>query len=336
MRKIKRIVSIVSIGLISLSLYGCSSIDKVKSMIFEEDPDVEFIRSDEEDIKVSMESNLRETIIYYENDKGYLVPVKREIPWEEGIGKSVLKNMIDSSAIREDIEKIGFKPIIPSGTKVLGMTVSETTGLCKVDFSSDILNYETKKQEANLVKAIVYTLTEFPNIKEVQIMIDGKEGSTLKHGTDISKPLKRENINLIETSEVNNDGGYSKILVYYKGTNDKKYDHYVPITIPVSAPIVNPEMAVEKLFKKPSKELSGLYTDIPNGVEFKEAKVTDDTIYLSLDLKDKEALKEQDVVDKMTKNIGLTLNQFKDIKNIELLVEGKKLQDTVPAFANEY
>ena len=336
MNKNKTIILLLSTIVISFVVTGCSSIDKVKELMFKENPDIEFIRSDEDEIKASIETNLRETVIYYENESGYLVPIKREVAWEEGIGKAVLKNMVDSVAVREEVSKIGFKPVLPRETQVLGMKVDEATKICEVDFSSHLLNYETKSQEKNIVKAIVYTLTEFPNIEEVQIIIDGKVVGELKHGTIIGEPLKRKDINLVETSETMQDGGYSKILVYYKGINEEKYDYYVPITIPVSSPNISPELAVEKLFGKTPESLQGFYTDIPNGVEFKSAKVEDKTLILDLDLSEKDALESQDIIDKMSKNIGLTINQFEDIEEIKLSVEGKILTDTVPVFANEY
>ena len=39
---------------------------------------------------------IRETIIYYEDDAGYLVPVMRKIPWVEGIAKYTLRMMMDT------------------------------------------------------------------------------------------------------------------------------------------------------------------------------------------------------------------------------------------------
>ena len=333
-RKILMFLLIIT-GLI-LSFKGFNSIDKVKDLMFKDDPDVEFIRSDQDEIKASIETDLRETVIYYEDESEHLVPIKREVAWEEGIGKAVLKNMVDSVAVREEISKIGFKPVLPKGTRVFGMVVDEATKICKVDFSSDLLNYKTKTQEKNIVKAIVYTLSEFPNIDQVQITIEGKTVDELEFGTSIEKPLKREDINLVEVSEMMQEGGYSKILVYYKGTNEQKFDYYVPITIPVSSPNISPEFAVKQLFEKAPDSLAGLYTDIPNGVEFKSAKVDDRTLVLDLDINDEEILKNQQTIDKMSKNIGLTLNQFDGIDKIKLSVEGKILQDTVPVFANEY
>lgn len=336
LKKSKNIILLIISIMTIITTTGCNSVDKVKELMFKEDPDIEFIRSDQDEIKASIETDLRETVVYYENDTGYVVPVKRDIAWEDGIGKAVLKNMVDSVAIREEIAKIGFKPIIPKNTEILGMTINEDTKICTVDFSNDLLNYESKTQEKNIINSIVYTLTEFPNIEEVKITIDGKDMDELKHGTSIEKPLTRKDINLVETSQSLEEGGYSKILVYYKGTNEENYDHYVPVTIPVNSSDIGPEFVVEKLFDKTPENLEGLFTDIPNGVEFKNARLENGTMVLDLDLNDDEILKNQDVIDRMSKNIGLTLNQFDDIENIKLSVKGKILQDTVPAFANEY
>ena len=47
----------------------------------------------------------------------------------------------------------------------------------------------------------------------------------------------------------------------------------------------------------------------------------------------------------MVRNIGLTLSEFDEVEKVELLIDGKNLEDmgmnfqvdmTIPAFANEY
>ena len=63
----------------------------------------------------------------------------------------------------------------------------------QVDFSADLT---TKKgggsaSEILAVSAIVYTLTEFPGVERVQIMIEGKKVATLYGHMDLSEPLGR-------------------------------------------------------------------------------------------------------------------------------------------------
>ena len=39
-------------------------------------------------------AGFRNTIMYYLSDEGFIVPVMRKIPWEEGIGKATLGYLI--------------------------------------------------------------------------------------------------------------------------------------------------------------------------------------------------------------------------------------------------
>ena len=40
-------------------------------------------------LKTEEDDNTRETLVYYQNDAGYLVPVMYRITWEEGIAKKL-------------------------------------------------------------------------------------------------------------------------------------------------------------------------------------------------------------------------------------------------------
>lgn len=50
------------------------------------------------ELQASLEDNssTREVTLYYKDLMGYLVPVNCEIPWEEGIAKATLKQMVSS------------------------------------------------------------------------------------------------------------------------------------------------------------------------------------------------------------------------------------------------
>jgi germination protein M len=337
---IKKLIIVVLIFALGLSLYGCGAIETMKGLVSKDEPDVKIIRSDEDEINTTEDSDLRDTVLYYQNENGYLVPVKRQIPWEEGIAKAALRNMMDTPVIREDIGIIGLKPLLPAGTEIMGMSINQDTGVCKLDFNEQVMDCQSKKEEENLVKGVVYTLTEFPNIQEVQIIIDGKVVSEMRHGTKIKEPLKREDINVVDSSAQ----GSSKIMVYYKGTSNGEYEYYVPVTVPTSAPNANVLTALEELFNG-APELSGLYSDIPNGVVLQGVEVDNGIAYVDVQLEDEDIISDQTTFDNMSKNIGLTLNQFSDISYVEVLIDGQTLeeagldltnQDTVPVFANEY
>ncbi|MTI68583.1 MAG: spore gernimation protein GerM [Firmicutes bacterium] len=338
--KFKKIVILLLLITLTFGVYGCGAIDKMKDIVSKDtNEDVDIVDS-QEGYETSIDENMRNTVLYYKNENGYLVPVMRQIPWEEGIAKAALRNITDSPAIREEIDVIGLNPILPAGTKIKGMAIDPDTGLCRVNFTEEVLNYTNKEDEQGLVKGVVYTLTEFPTINEVQFLVGDKIINELKFGTKVGTPLKRENINL--TENVNSD--QSKIVVYYKSTTNGEYEYYVPVTVPTSAPEPNVMSALNKLFEGPP-ELSGLYTDIPASIALQGVEIKEGIAYINLSNTAMDILKDQSVVDSMNKNIALTLDQFEEIENVQLLINGSTLEEaglkatspeTMPVFANTY
>lgn len=317
--------------------------DEENTSLVPDDTEIEIIRSDEDfGFELTEDDNLRETVLYFRDKQGLLVPVMRKIPWEEGIAKLAVKNMVDSPELRESISSTGLSPIIPAGTEVRGMAIDQETGLCKVDFSREVLNCTSKDEEEDMINGIVYTLTEFPTIDEVQFLVEGEAVSTLTHGTDTSSAFERKNINI--AGDPIEEG--SKVVVYYKGENfEEDFEYYVPVTIPTLAPVPNMYTALELLFDGPPSEL-GLSSDIPRGVSFHGVDVSNETAYVDISF-DYDLSEDAGVVlNSMVRNIGLTLSQFGEIAEVELLVDGETLEEaglkdvyineSVPTFANEY
>lgn len=318
---------IVVLGLTVLSLGK----KMINDRLTVDNDEIEMIRSDENYIALSEDDEgMRKTVLYFRNQEGYLVPVMRKLPWEEGIARATINNMIDSPELREMLSPTGLVPIIPAGTEILGLSVNEETGLCKIDFSENILDNNSEKDEEGLIKGVVYTLTEFPAIKEVQILVGGKSLSSLKFGMDISRPLARENINMIG----NADHGKSRVLVYYKGMDTDEYEYFVPVTIPTLAPQANVYSALDLLFEGPPID-SGLYSDLPRDILLHGVEVKDGTAYVDITYENySESI--DSIFSDIIKNIGLTLSQFEEIETVELLIDGEIINSTIPVFANEY
>lgn len=318
---------IVVLGLTVLTV-GKNFID---NRIGAEEDEIQVVRSDEYKVTEIEDEGMRKTVLYFKNNDNYLVPVMRRIPWEEGIAKASINNMVDSPELRESLSETGLLPVIPAGTEILGMAIDDETGLCKINFSENILNSESEKEEETLIKGVVYTLTEFPTVKKVQILVGGKEMETMNYGSNISEPIARENINLIGDVEQ----GRSKVVVYYKGQTDNNYEYFVPMTVPTLAPTANVYSALDMLFEGPPED-SGLYSELPEEVRLHGIEVKDGTAYV--DISYDSYLEESDEVNisDIIKNIGLTLSEFEEIETVELLVDGEIINSTVPVFANEY
>ncbi|MBU5256134.1 GerMN domain-containing protein [Tissierella praeacuta] len=326
----RRIILFGLIVVLGLTVLGIGK-NLINDRLTAKEEEIEIIRSDEEEVVVAEEEGIRRTVMYFKDKDGYLVPVMRKIPWEEGIARVTLKNMIDSPEVRETLNPTGLLPIIPAGTEVLGISINDETGVCKVDFSDKVLENQSEKEEENFIKGVVYTLTEFPAIREVQILVGGKVIPSLKHGGDISKPLARENINLVGKLE----DGRSKVVVYYKGMNEEEFEYFIPVTVPTLAPVANVYSALDLLFEGPPQDI-GLSSDIPRGVMLQGVEVKNGTAYVDISYDNHSDSSEDKMFSDIVKNIGLTLSQFEEINNVELLIDGETINTTIPVFANEY
>lgn len=326
----RRIISFGLIVVLGLAVLTMGKNYKAKKML-SKDNEIQMVRSDEDIIVETEEDGLRKTVMYFKNGDGYLVPVMRRIPWEEGIAKVTLNNMVDSPELRETLSLTGLAPIIPAGTEVIGMTIDENTGICKVDFSEHVVDMDSQKEEEDFIKGVIYTLTEFSAINEVQILVGGNTLSTLQHGSNISEPMARADINLLGNMEE----GRSKVTVYYKSMADDELEYFIPVTVPTLAPIANVYSALDILFEGPP-ESSGLYSDIPKDITLHGVEIKNGTAYVDISYDDFVVDSNDLIFTDVMKNIGLTLGQFEEIETVELLIDGEIINTAIPVFANEY
>ena len=84
-----------------------------------------------------------------------------------------------------------MEDVIPIGTKVLGLKIDEQ-GTAYANFSKELCTHgQGSYGEMMLCYAITNTLTEFPEIKRVQILIEGKKVTTISGHMDLEEPLLR-------------------------------------------------------------------------------------------------------------------------------------------------
>jgi hypothetical protein len=90
-----------------------------------------------------------------------------------------------------DEKRRGMMSLIPPNTRILSATVRGSTAY--ISFSEDF-QYNTYGVEgyAAQLNQIVWTVTEFPNVKDVQILIEGRRVDYLGEGIWIGSPINRE------------------------------------------------------------------------------------------------------------------------------------------------
>ncbi|MFZ5966090.1 MAG: GerMN domain-containing protein [Bacillota bacterium] len=337
--KSSKVIALILVLCMIISLSACQNpISMVKGLFNDDEAASSIIESDED---TNGDVQLRDTVLYYKDDKGYLIPVMRKIPWTEGIGKAALSNLIDSPTNRKDVEGIGLLPILPAATQIRGMSIDN--GFCKVDFSSDILNTNSQQEEEAMVKGIVYTLTEFVTIDQVQLMVEGKKVDALTYGTQVSQPMARDNINYASAAPSGD-----KVVVYFEGTTNGLETYFVPVTKAVEkkdGTPVNMLDALDTLVEGPP-EGSGLYSQIPKGTQVLSVDINNGIAYINLNEEVMDIVENKEVSDSIVKSFALTVKeQYQDIAGVKILVNGKETElgsvskeepAAVPTFANQY
>ena len=84
----------------------------------------------------------------------------------------------------------GYLSLIPPGTKLKSIRVSD--GIATMDFSEEFM-FNTFGTEGmkNQLKQVIYTASEFPTVKAVQFLIDGKVVPYMSESVYTEKPLTK-------------------------------------------------------------------------------------------------------------------------------------------------
>lgn len=260
------------------------------------------------------------TLWLWDHTEKYVVPFVLSVPKVDGVAREAINRLISSTVNRQSVGSTGLKLPLPEGTTVRGLTIRD--GLAKVDFSQEFLRYTTTKEKL-VVDSVVLTLTEFPNVDQVQIMVGGKTIPKLPGGTDISKPIRRPDIKINPESETSASSQGTPVTLYFTAASPENYVYFVPVTRRIAATDNMLVAVVNELIAGPV-EGSGLLRDVPATAKVKSARLSTMRI-AELDFTNeiygfgKGAIAET----AMLGSIILTLTEQKDVTGVKLTVEGK-------------
>ncbi len=259
------------------------------------------------------EKDLREVVVYYKDMAGYLVPVSMDIPWEEGIAKATLRQLISNEENDLTAARLGLLTTLPEG---LTADIDIIGQLAKVSLSRECMECDDAEEEANMVASIVNTLTEFDTIEQVQILVDGEKKDSLTHGTSIAEPILRTEVNL-ESVDGKVDDSANRVQVFFESETS---GCMVPVTRTVYSN-ADVDTAVLELLKGPKE--SGLLGCIPKGTGLISVRQKDGVVVINMSKQFKAILDEADGGQAAIKALVLTCSQFPDVTEVKLQVEGE-------------
>ena len=273
-------------------------------------------------------TELQQTVVYYEDGDGYLVPVQRDVERQDGIAKATLNLMVQSARNDMDAARLGLIPVVPEGTT---FDLDIANGHARVDMSRAVLSAADKQQEENLRTAIVWALTEFDTVKDVSFLVDGQQRDTLTHGTNISGSYTRVGLNQEEvTQEV--FGGASEVQLYFPAQDGR-------LLVPVSRTVYSSDDVATAVFEflRGPKADSGLETPLPEDTQLLGVSVKDGVVTINFSKGFTQIAEQSDGGVQAMRALMLTCTRYPGIKRVKILVDGEPYemptQDT-PTFAN--
>ncbi len=151
-----------------------------------EKPVVERI-PDEIEEEPPVETGEIELTLYFSDENAqYLVPEYRRISQTDNVAKQAVVELVKGP------NDSNLYPTIPQTTMVNALYLSD--GIAYVDLSAEVIKDHSGGSTGELltIYSIVMTLTSFPDIEKVQILVEGNSGETLVGHIDTSIPLERD------------------------------------------------------------------------------------------------------------------------------------------------
>jgi spore germination protein GerM len=192
---VHKVFFLLALAILSLLLNGCdgnnsmsmSSSDNSKRNITDNNtaqPQNAGIVKPDTDAKKANQT-VKVTIYHASPDALYLLPEVHAVPKQSANAEQALQLLVVGTANKEMVA------VLPQGTKLHGVSIRNH--IAYADFTEALVKNSGggSQTELLIVGAIVNTLTEFPDIHKVQILVDGKKIDTISGHLDISEPLNR-------------------------------------------------------------------------------------------------------------------------------------------------
>lgn len=216
-----------------LVLTGCK---KGEQSSQEMDPPQNLENNDEKEENNLIDGNeedfITETVprrLYLMDVNGMLAEQILELPKLETkeVATQALRYLVKGGPVTPILPN-GFQAVLPEGTEVLGLNLQED-GTLVVDLSEEFKEYEAEN-ELNILQSMTYTLTQFDNVDEIKLRINGHPLNEMPvDGTPIGNGYSRLNgINIIESDTV--DFMTSRAVTMYFPTEYNNNRYYVPVT----------------------------------------------------------------------------------------------------------
>ncbi|WP_068674541.1 GerMN domain-containing protein [Oceanobacillus sp. Castelsardo] len=258
--------------------------------------------------------------LYLVDKNGMVSAQTIELPGTSEVGKQLMEHLVKGGPVTTLLPN-GFQAVLPEGTEILGLNLKED-GTMIVDVSEEFKNYE-ENEEVQILESMTYTLTQFENVKKVQLWINGHPQEEMPvNGTPIGDGYARTNgINVVESNSNDLLTATPVTMFYPSEHNENRY--YVPVTQYVDSKedVEIYEAVVDSLIQGPGYN-SNIVHVFNVGTKLSSDPVMEDGVLkLSFNegiLKDKD---KSVISDEVMETLVRTLTEQAGVEAVEVKVE---------------
>lgn len=240
----------------------------------------------------------------------------------------IAKDVISALTIdgkRSDIIPNGFRALIPSGTELLD--ISLTDNILTLNLSNEILSINALYEE-KMIESLIYSITSIDGIDKIILKVEGivldklpNSGKKLPSILDRSYGINK-NYNLVNTTNID-----SYTVYYVSKTIDSSY--YVPITKYVNddgedkIKVIINELATSPIYE------DNLMSFLNSNVSLIDYELKDDI--LNLNFSDSIFIDEgsSDILEEVIYTVALSFQDSYNVKDISISVENKEIYENL-------
>ncbi|QQK77153.1 GerMN domain-containing protein [Salicibibacter cibarius] len=326
--------------LTALLVYGCSSgndeaelneeassdaqEEEASEIETEEDSGSEEPDEGEENGDSEGESVERE--LYLLDEDGLVVPRTFQFENDPEVLKQTLEHLVVEGPITNQLPS-GLQAVLPPETEVQGVDLSDD-GTAIVDFSPEFAEYPEEHEEA-LLQAVTWTLTQFDEVEQVEIQINGHTQETLPNADTPVGDGTAESVGINLEGNGPADITASEAATVYFISVKEDDEYYVPVTRRIDGDENKASAVVGALMNGPNPE-TDLISALRQNVELVEEPELEDGVLTVnfnealLAENDGEALSEEAMA-----MLTLSLTGIDGVEEVDYHVDGESQLEQV-------
>lgn len=276
-------------------------------------------------------NNINQSLSYIEPNKTtiYLVDNSNMVARVKTITKEnkdtikKAREIINALIINSQASKYnpsGFKAIIPEGTKILSISLSEN--ILKINFNEKFLNID-KNNEEKMLEALIYSLTEISDIKGIMIFVNNNILEELPNSKTKLPDILNRKYGINKIYEIDDIKNTSATTIYYLSEfENTKY--YTPVTFINNDSEDKIEVIIEKLKSSPINQ-TNLMSYLASNAELLDYEINENTVSLTFNNYIFEEFSNKDILEEVKYTIGLSIKDNYAVDEVVFNANNEKI-----------